>query len=200
MKRLTFAAAVLTLATSLSAADIKATTSDGKQVILHSDGTWAWVTAASASTDKPAAATETLVSRKKFYTLAYDPTKWKPGKASKNDDAEFFLEHESGDVYGMTIAERLGMTIEALRDLVISNAKNAAPDIKVVSEQHRKVNGADMLIMRMEGTASGIPITYYGYYWTGEAGTLQVVTFTGKNLFAEYEKDMAELLNGVQLK
>lgn len=187
--------------TTLLASDgIRATTADGRQVLLRPDGTYIFLSSPAGGTaNLPKNATKTLMSKKKFYSLAYDPSKWSE-KPSTNDSAEFFLEHESGDVYAMTIVERLTMTPEALRTAVITNAQEVAPDIRIVSEQTRRVNGVDVMNLRLEGNMNGVPITYYGYYWAGQPGTVQIVTFTGQNLFEEYKGDMLELLNGLQLK
>jgi hypothetical protein len=39
-------------------------------------------------------------------------------------------------------------------------------------------------------------VVYNGYYYSGEDGIVQFLTFTGKSLFGEYEKDFYNLLNG----
>jgi hypothetical protein len=38
---------------------------------------------------------------------------------------------------------------------------------------------------------------YCGYYYGGKGGTVQVVAFTGKSLFSEFEKDFMDFLNGL---
>jgi hypothetical protein len=45
-----------------------------------------------------------------------------------------------------------------------------------------------------------VPFTYLGYYYGGPKATIQVVTYTGRNLFGEYRKDFEELLNGLQVR
>ena len=88
------------------------------------------------------------------------------------------------------------MTLEALRTIALDNGKEAAPDIKVVKEDRRVVNGKEILFMQLEGTITGIPFTYLGYYYAGPAGTIQTLTMTGQNLLDEYRGDMMEFLNG----
>jgi hypothetical protein len=89
------------------------------------------------------------------------------------------------------------MTPEALKEIVIKNAQNAAPDAKVVHEDNRIVNGKKVFCMRMEGTVAGVPFIYYGYYYAGKAGIVQLITYTGQNLYPEYESEMTEFLNGL---
>jgi hypothetical protein len=36
----------------------------------------------------------------------------------------------------------------------------------------------------------------YGYYYGGKEGAIQVICFTGQNLFGKYERDLTELLDG----
>jgi hypothetical protein len=53
--------------------------------------------------------------------------------------------------------------------------------------------------MVMKGTIEGIQFVYYGYYYAGKAGTIQLLTYTSQNLFAEYKSEMTELLNGLTI-
>jgi hypothetical protein len=80
------------------------------------------------------------------------------------------------DGYAMIIAERIEIPLGEIRQIALQNAREAAPDAKIIEEGRRRVNGADVLLLRMEGKASGIAFTYLGYYYGGPAGTVQVVT------------------------
>ena len=39
-------------------------------------------------------------------------------------------------------------------------------------------------------------MVYCGYFYAGENGTVQVVTYTAKTLLPEYEKEFMDLLDG----
>jgi hypothetical protein len=127
-------------------------------------------------------------------TLAYDPAKWtllpsdKPGRRQ--------LTHREGDGYALIFAERLQMPMAALKNIVLQNARTAAPDAKVVREEQRTVNGVTVTCLEMTGTTQGIPFRYFGYYYAGKSGTIQVITYTGDSLFPEYRADFEDLLNG----
>ena len=69
--------------------------------------------------------------------------------------------------------------------------------VKVTFEEQRRVNDVDVLAMQMEGTIQGIPFTYYGYYFSGPQGSVQLLTYTGSNLFAEYKPEFEDFLNGL---
>ena len=66
----------------------------------------------------------------------------------------------------------------------------------VVKEEYRKVNDNIVLLMQLNGTMKGIKFTYYGYYYSSNEGSVQLVTFTATNLFDQQKKDMEEFLNG----
>ena len=129
--------------------------------------------------------------------LAFDPSKWKQTKSETGGKLNF--QHISGDGYAMIIAERIAIPAEQFRDLAIANMHEVAPDGRVVEETRRKVNGADVRVMRLEGTAKGIAFTFLGYYYSGPAGSVQVVTYTGTALFDEYRADFEEFLNGLKV-
>ena len=193
---------MLLISNTTTAISMEATTSDGKKVILFPNGTWIYKDSgvqneSGSNFTKPQESTKVLKSKKGFFTLWIDPTKWNTEGSSLNPDAEFFLRHTSGDVYAMVIAERIAMPIATLKNLTLENAKRVVPDAEIVLQEERIVNGTKLWNMRIEGTLQGIPITYYGYYWTGQVGSLQVVTYTGKNLFDEFKAEITDLLNGL---
>lgn len=190
--------------TGALAAGVDATTDDGRKVVLYPDGTWKFKDAAASSGDKgpstkPSSATEVVKSQKGFFELWYDPEKWSTNSGLKSGAAEFSLKHSSGDAYAMAIVERIGMPQSSLRKIALDNAKSSAPDAKIVLEEERTVNGVKVHVMQIEGTIQGIPFKYYGYYWTGKAGTLQLITFTSQNLFDDVAADFTDLLNGAVL-
>lgn len=206
MKPLATICAVLVLGT-FAMAQIKAVTSSGEEVILSNDGTWKYVKAdagsATAIATNPALfsqgkdATFPVKSAVVNASVYLNPKKWSFKKGEADAAAEFTFELKKKDAYAMVITERIEMTIEALRNVALENAKNAAPDARIVSEEYRTVNGTKILCMQMEGTASGIKFTYYGYYYAGSAGVLQLLTYTSQNLFEEYRPELQEFLNGL---
>jgi hypothetical protein len=188
---------------AVSSGIVNAVSEDGKPVILKPDGTWTFDGTSTVKTNsggkgfgRPAASTKVVKSKKGFYEIWYDPAKWTP-TSPINPEAELEFRHSSGDAYGMAIAERVTMPISTLMEHAIKNAKHAAPDLRVVKEGERTVNGAEVNWMKMNGTIEGIRFTYYGYYWTGGSGSLQVVMYTGQNLFKEFKKDFDSFLNGL---
>ena len=52
-------------------------------------------------------------------------------------------------------------------------------------------------VLRINGTLKQIPFAYYGYYYGGKEGTIQVITYTSQNLLKKYEQVSTEFLNGL---
>lgn len=182
--------------------DIRATTEDGRVVTLKKDGTWQFSKKSSSSAtntrgtyQKPESAIAVYKAKGGKISIWFDPSKWSQKKSDNSSKPTF--EHKDGDVNVMIIAERFSMEIDALKEMAITNAREVAPDTKVTYEEKRLVNGKNMLCMKMEGTIQTIHFIYYGYYYTGKEGTVQLLAYTSQNLFPEYESDMTEFLNGL---
>ncbi|HJP91351.1 MAG TPA: hypothetical protein VJ875_05320 [Pyrinomonadaceae bacterium] len=181
---------------------IKARTESGKEVILSSDGTWKYAAELRPTTstlrNKPVGATTLFKAPQGGFGIWYDDTKWllKP-QSDNRPEIEFKLKR--GDAYAIAIIEELNIPLATLKQIAIENAKNAAPDVRVVLEETRTVNNKEVLCMRFDGTVKGIPLSYYGYYYGGKQGAIQLLTFTGRDLFAKYEQELSDFLNGLEI-
>jgi hypothetical protein len=199
--RILAAVPLLLLAAPLSAQPAaRATTEDGRRVLLYPDGKWKYEPAPIGRTGgkvhaRATSATERIDLLRGAMSLFVDPGKWK--QTSSEDPTKISFRHTTGEAYGMVVAERLAIPLPRLKEIAISNAREAAPDVKVTLEEPRRVNDVDVLAMQMEGTIQGIPFTYYGYYFSGPQGSVQLLTYTGSNLFAEYKPEFEDFLNGL---
>jgi hypothetical protein len=152
----------------------------------------------SGTSRAPASASHSVEVLNGAASVAMDPNKWKEVRADGAGHRNFH--HASGEVFAAIIAERLAIPMDKLKALALVNAKQASPDMKVVEESRRTVNGVEVLTMRFEGTVNGVRFAYLGLYYGGEQGVVQVLTYTGRNLFDEYRSVMEEFLNGFKLK
>lgn len=131
-------------------------------------------------------------------TLALDPRKWKETKSTETGRRTF--EHISGEIYGIVITERITVPTESLRDIVLENLREGGgTDVKVLEDERRVVNGTEMLMLRTEARVQGIPLAYLGNYYGGDAGTVQVIAYTGQSLLREHRDAMEEFANGLRL-
>jgi hypothetical protein len=181
-----------------------ARTENGREVLLYPDGTWKYAENASLASAPPGTfnkssnATKAISSQKGAFRIWIDEAKWKQ-VPNRNEDAEFQFTLVSGEAYAMAITERLPIPINSLKEIALSNAKIVAPDIHVVLDEERVVNGHKILCLIMEGKIKEIPFVYYGYYYSDKTGTIQLITYTGQALFEEYKEELTNFLNGLEV-
>jgi hypothetical protein len=203
---LTAAAGMAMLQSPVLSQDVtRARTEAGKEVLLYPDGTWKYaedkrppLSHVSPLVRPPSAKMEYKIKEGRF-SLWVDPGKWTRSPEPATPSMELELTHSSGDGYVMVIAERLPIPMGSLKEIVLENARKAADDAQAVLEERRIVNGHELLCLQIEGKIKGIPFTYYGYYYSGESGTVQVITYTGRSLFKEFLADFTSLLNGLEI-
>ncbi|WP_020536002.1 hypothetical protein [Lewinella cohaerens] len=198
---------LLMFSLTLGYGQIKAVTENGDEVTLYDDGTWAYDDMEMMEAEEIMMNPETftkgerasflLKSSKNDFGFYLNPKDWTFMKDGSNPAAEYELHLKSGDLYGMIISEQLEIPLETLRGIALSTAKAAAPDLKIVKEEYRMVNGLKVLHLQMDGTMQGIKFSYYGYYYSNESGTVQYVTFTAQNLMDSYREQCDALLNGL---
>ena len=193
--------------TLLSNAQINAVTENGDEVLLYKDNTWKYSNESLNETveilrnDKPFTKEKKssflVKSSKTNIGVWINPKDWGFSKSKTDSPSEFNFNHKQLDVYGMLIAEKTEVTVEALTDIAYENALEAAPDIKIVEKEYRTVNGLEVIMMKMNGTIQGIKFIYFGYYFSNAQGAFQFLTYTSQNVFNEYKNDMLHLLNGL---
>ena len=126
-----------------------------------------------------------------------NPKNWKFKKNENGHDAaEYTFRMRDSDLYAMAINEQVEIGIEDLANIAFTNAKNAAPDVRVVKKEYRVVNGHKVIYMEMLGTIQSVKFKYLGYYYSNETGSTQFLAYTGANLVDKYQKDIDVLLNG----
>lgn len=183
--------------------DITATTKDGREVLLKKDGTWkfyggsrSYSVTSGVLYERPKTSTSIFKPKGDKFAVWFDSSKW---RQQKPNGIKVTFNHKDGDLYGMVIAERISMKLSALKEAALSLMRESAPDIEVTLEENRRVNGKTILCMRTEGEIQGIQFVYYGYYYSGKEGTIQLLTYTTPNLYPEYESEMTEFLNGLTI-
>ena len=202
-------ALILCLIATQAIAQTKAITSNGDEVVLYDDGTWKYVSKQAEATSeipvntkefkKPSASSFQVKSTRLAVGISINPKKWSFKKADNNEDAEFEFQLKDKDAYAMLISEKIEIPIENFKSIAVENAKSVAPDIHIVKQEYRTVNGLKVLMMQLDGTIQGVKFSYYGYYYSFPGGTLQLLTYTSQNLLEEYKPELEELLNGLEL-
>jgi hypothetical protein len=195
---------VAALAIFLSGADQKASTESGQEVILHDDGTWTYVvkstaakiTGSAAEYTKDPSALLQYKGKRGTFALYLASGEWTQTSKSSNQAAEAQFQFKDGDLLALVVSERLAMPLDALKGVAVSYWKAVDADARIIKEEKRRVNGKEVLCLIANVKARGIPFTFYGYYYSGKQGAVQVVTWTGQNLFDELKPEMEKFLNG----
>lgn|SRR5262245_15397623 len=145
----------------------------------------------------PRAATQELEVISGRAAISIDTSLWKETKSTQGNQRIF--QHINGDAYAMVITERIPTTLNELRGRALHDARDTDPDLKVVEEKLRRVNGTEQLMLRMESKVDGIPMAVLGYYYSGAWGAAQVLTCTRPKLLRKYRHDFEDFLNGFHL-
>ena len=201
---------LFTFLVSLGFSQIQAVTDKGDQVFLYEDGTWKYANDSSETEEKEIPVSNVVYSKNDKATfevksnkvnsgIFINPKFWSYKKNPAGEAQEYSFQSKEKDIYAMLITEKINIPIDNLKRLAVSNAKDAAPDTKVITEEYRMVNGKKIFFMQMNGSISGIKFTYLGYYYSSEGGTIQFISYTSQNLLEEYKNDMFELLNGLMI-
>ena len=207
MKKLTLIISLIIFITNQGFSQIQAVTDKGDQVTLYEDGTWKYTNDSSETEEKEIPVSNIAYGKNEKSSFEVKSTKvnagvyintkdWTYIKNPIADAQEYTFQSRGKDIYAMMITEKVDIPIENLKKLALSNAKDAAPDTKIVTEEYRMVNGKKIFFMQMNGSIEGMKFTYLGYYYSSEGGTIQFISYTTQNLLEEYKNDMFELLNG----
>jgi hypothetical protein len=127
-------------------------------------------------------------------SLKYNPDLWR--QAAPQNDGEFALLHSSGDVHALVIAERIAVPLDSVEDVALANAQAVDPNAKIVFRDKRRVNGTVLHFLKIEANVDTVPMVYWGYFYAGENGTVQVVTYAAKTRLPGYEREFMDFLNG----
>lgn len=187
-------------------AKTKAITDKGEEVILYDNGTWKSTEIKQGYdtrldtlvVNRKSSAGFLVKSTRNTSGVFIDPKQWslmkKAPDASSQQEYSFNL--KEGDAYAMMITEQIEMPLNSLAEIALENMKEVAPDGRISRDEIRKVNGAIVKCLQMEGSVKGIEFIFLGYYFTAENCTTQLVSYTSKSLFPKYKKDMEDLING----
>jgi len=181
-----------------AAPPLQAKTDDGRTVLLKEDGTWSFATSAPTKKRAAPANMARASGRRDAYHIAYNSKKWRVKKGNQ-DPIDLNFVSSDGDGYAMAIYERLFIPIDSLIEIALQNAISAAPDAEIIGKETVQINGHEFVRLKIRGTIQDIKFVYYGIYGSGDWGTLQLVCYTGENLFSEYKIQFEELHSGLEV-
>jgi hypothetical protein len=187
------------LASPVAAQVVKAVTQDGRFVVLQPNGTWRYMEEAKANSPtiaRPLGATVLLAGRQVPYGVWLDLARWRVVDPKQNQAAEYEFTHLGGQAGAIVIPDANRINPDSWKEIVITNARGAAPDARITKEERKTVNGVPVLVLQWEGTGSLGPFIHYGYYYSGSRGAVQIVTYTFAATFEQYRADLTAFLDG----
>lgn len=186
---------------------IKALTDTGDEVLLYSNGTWKYVSEnlnrqlqipdSSKKLYKNENASFLLKSKIFNVGVWLDPKAWKFYKAQENPDAEYELEHTSLDLTALILTEDFGFPLDSMRNIAFENAVDFIPDTEIVNQEYRRINDQKVLHLEMQGSYHNLPVTYYGYYFANDYGTIQLLIVGLTKIIKDNLTEVEMLLNGL---
>jgi hypothetical protein len=157
---------------------------------------------------KPQASTKLIKGEKVDYELWVDKNTWEIYDSkdtvfidfrnmlgSQGTGLSHVLRHNSGESMAIIQEIRTPTTFETLHKTLSESLSTGKGSI--VSEDIRRVNGSDILYIKWVEDLGTSKIIWQSYYLSNKTGHMRLAGGTTENLFAEYESDIIDLLNGL---
>jgi hypothetical protein len=178
---------------------VRATTEDGKQVILHPDGTWKYQKTRGKVQSRPLSSRKLVKSKRGTYGIWINENKWVKGQPTV-DSHDLSFTHVNADILAVTIAQRRQNSLDFMQGEIVRNAEDEFfTGEKLIHKELRVINGKKVLYIRLAGNFKSVPITLSYYVYSGKIGTLQLMVSTGRDLYSQYKKDIVDLMNGLEI-
>ncbi len=157
---------------------------------------------------RPQASTKLIKGEKVDYELWVDKNKWEIYDSrdtvfidfrnmlgSQGTGLSHVLRHNSGESMAIVQEIRTSTDFEILHKTLSESLSTGKGSI--VSEDIRRVNGSDILYIKWMEDLGTSKIVWLSYYLSNKTGHMRLAGGTTEDLFAEYESDIIDLLNGL---
>ena len=157
---------------------------------------------------KPKASTKLVNGGKVGYELWVDSNKWEIYDSkdavfkdfrnmlgSQGTGLSHVLRHNSGESMAIIQEIHTATDFEILHKALSESLSTGKGSI--VSEDIRRVNGSDILYIKWMEDLGTSKIVWLSYYLSNKTGHMRLAGGTTEDLFAEYESDIIDLLNGI---
>jgi hypothetical protein len=117
------------------------------------------------------------------------------GDGSGGEANELGFQHESGEAIAVALFDPTVIPLAELRDLILESAMENAPDLRLVREERRTVNGVDVLYLECEGEEDSF--SFQATLYADGRGTLHVMTVIPTPMLARSRADVDSLHRGL---
>lgn len=180
----------------------KAITDSGKEVVLFDDKTWRFVHESDSAALETILTNATLYSRDPKATRAvnssnlnvavyHDPKKWS-AVPNRLQNTEYMFVGPNHIFSTLTADKSRIPNLRIVKDIVLSNVRQAVDYFRLKESEYRTVNGKKMLYLRYIANLKGLDFEYAGYYFINDSGFAMVVAYTMQK---DFDKNFAEIEN-----
>jgi hypothetical protein len=134
----------------------------------------------------------------KNFFVTYNPAKW-TGDKSCPKEAELCLQHRELPTSVVAGAGPEPVPPFRLHELAVATATAGMADAKIIIDERKTINEAEVLALRAEGLIEGQKLTTYGYFFGGKQGYVIFESFTPSASFAACEHEITGILDGLNI-
>jgi protein TonB len=124
---------------------------------------------------------------------------WVPVKTKATEKYDVALDHVADNVQAVVITQSGSAAAASLADLAILCARKRDPNSVLTAVENRVVNGHELVCITYESTVKAELMTFYGYLYSEDQGTVEVIGMAPQKLFPTYRAEITELLNGLEI-
>lgn len=131
--------------------------------------------------------------------LWLNPAKWTWVKSS-SEDAKSFIYH-TGLAQARFISKPGGTEPERQLEDALAKIRENDPEARLIFNERRLVNGAEMLCIQIETALSDeSKAVYYGYLYGDESRTIQAFVITEREILSKHFRHFTALLDGLTVE
>lgn len=154
---------------------------------------------------KPESSVQLFKNESGSFGVWYDDKKWTP--QSTQGDTTFpelktmFIQKKPGFEWGIYMSESQS-NIEQLKEDLLDFFKSVGQNTKIILEEHRVVNGYQVLAVLMTFDLGPNPWEFYGYFLSRDSETAALWAYypaTKNILYEGFEEEMQDCFNGFVL-
>jgi len=186
--------------TAIAAQELRATTEDGRKVILSPDGKWQLNSNQLAPSVQSDFSSPYQPAVKKF-SLNFNTTEWTlPPKRDGGENNRRLFQHKNLPIVGMVISDEMPANTAVMKDVIIGNARQAGADILVLLDEMHHIGGKDVGSIRFSANMKGLEFLFSTYYYADQDGNIQVTCYAAQAQFSKYQSDCEKFLSGLVIK
>jgi len=174
---------------------------DGKQIVLHDDFTWEYLTRAAADQgevlkiDLEITGTTEYTSENGRYSLNLTEEVWSP-TTGLNAEADFQFVNRDKNGFCVVLYDGFSIPLDSMKEVLIINASNVDPDARIVEVRKCLVNGIPGELVTYTAKYAGLNFTFLSFITNGEECTVQYTFYPLSNMFDRLESEFITAISG----